>query len=558
MIRQLNIENLIIIDRLDIHFRSGLSVITGETGVGKSIIVNAVSLALGGRGKPQWLKPGCQRLSVTLDCDAGNNPAVSAWLAEHQLEQATGDCIVRRTMDKNGRSRAYINSLPVTVSQLKSLGQQLLDISGQNQHQSLVHSEQQLFILDARCQHQERIVAMQAACKRYREAQAQLQALESQEQETAAKREWLLYQYEEIKNLAAQSGEYEAIDKEHRLLSQKEVLLQTLQEAHRQLWDNPASDDIYAQLNKLQQQIEKHKTLNSHLASASTQLEEASILIKQTVDDIRHCLNAVELSEQRIQELDERLSAYNELARKYKLAPEELAAKQIELQEQLGDSAVLEKEIEQWRQRMNQAGEEYRQLADQVSSKRQADAQLLSEEVVALLSKLGMADSQLQIACHDRRQQGPREQGHEDIEFLVRTNRGQNYGSIAAIASGGELSRISLAMQLAMHSQQTVGSFLFDEVDAGIGGQVAKLMGQLLKKLSRRSQLICITHLPSIAVQGDQHYVLTKKQTKSGTQVDIALLSEEERCYEIARMMVGSRITKQSLIHAQSMLASRG
>lgn len=556
MIKQLVVENLVIIDRLDVHFHPGLSVITGETGVGKSIIVNAISLALGGRGKPQWLKPGARRLSVTLDFDADNNAMVREWLNQRQLEQENGDCIVRRTMDESGRSRAYVNSTPVTIGQLKSLGDLLIDISGQNQHQSLTRGERQTSILDARCSHDETLSAMRTACKRYGEAQRRLEEIEVGRQEIMAQKEWLKHQYEEIKNLAPQTGEYETIDKEHQLLSQKEVLMQDLQEAYTRLWENSEARDVYSELSDAKRQIEKHKRLNAHIESAGTQLEEAAILIKQAVDDVRHCLTMVDLSEERLQELNERLSAYHELARKYKVPPEELAKKQAELQEQLEDGDTVEKEIGERRRLMKRMKEEYQELAEAVSKKRRANAQKLSREVADWLGRLGMPDSRLKINFKDRRQQGPRNGGCEDVEFLVLTNRGQTYGTIADLASGGELSRINLAMQLVMRNKQTTPAFLFDEVDVGIGGQVAERMGQLLRELSAAGQLICITHSAAIAACGDQHYQVIKERAKDGTRMDITLLPEKKRPYEIARMMAGSRMTKQSLAHAQAMLKS--
>ena len=556
MIKQLSIENLAVIDRLEVHFQSGLSIISGETGVGKSIIVKAISLALGGRGKPQWLKTGKERLSVSLDFDAGDNPEVQVWLSQRQLEEETGDCIVRRTMDRHGRSRAYINAAQVSLSQLKSLGALLIDISGQNQHQSLGHADRQLAILDARCEHAKTMASVRQACERHNQAGQRLKELESQGQEAAAKKEWLLHQREEIENLAPQAGEYESIDKEQRLLSQREVLLRSLQQAYTRLWEDEEARDIYSALSEVQRQIAKHQALNDHLGSAHAQLEEAGILIKQAADDIHHCLDGIDLSEEHTQKINERLAAYNELARKYKLPPEELAAKQEELQKQIDDTNTIEEEIRQWRQKMDEAEKEYCRHADKLSESRHDGAALLGEEVSKLLNELGMPDSRFKVVFKDQRQRGPRYEGHERVEFQVRTNRGQRYGTIADIASGGELSRINLAMQLAMHKRQTVPCLLFDEVDAGIGGQVAELIGQLLKKLSASCQLICITHLASIAAQGDHHYVVSKRQLESDAQVTIGLLSEKDRRHEIARMMAG-HVTRQSLAHAQSLLESK-
>lgn len=553
MLKTLAIENLAIIERLEAEFDDGLSVLTGETGAGKSILVDAIELALGKRAQMRLVRRGARRLSISLVFDTSRVPRAAAWLEQRELAQADGGCILRRTVGADGRSQAYVNGAPTTLEQLKELASNLIDIVGQNAHQMLLSRDRHLHLLDSQCDHDDELAEVGRLARRWKEAGALLEKQMEGAQELALKREWLTRQCEELENDEVKPGEYEALEQEHRLLSRKESLKSALHEIHAALDDNDGNDAVTL-LGRAAGDVEKLRDTDPQLAAAGELIAAACEQAGEAVREVRAALERIEVSEEYFAQLERRLSRLVELAGKYRTQPAllheqlELARRQLEkLDDPKTDPETLRRERAELKA-------QYHKRAAAVGARRRKTAATLEKNVVRTLHKLSLEKADFQVRLIESEDESPKPSGQERAEFMIRTNPGQDLQPLTRTASGGELSRISLALQMALSEKQALPVLIFDEVDSGVGGATAEVVGRLLEAIGGRAQVFCITHLPQVASRATHHYRVTKEQQDDATHVRLTRLTESERRVEIARMMAGKKITRQSLEHARQML----
>ena len=553
MLKTLAIENLAVIERLEAEFDDGLSVLTGETGAGKSILVDAIELALGKRAQIRLVRPGARRLSISIVFDVQRAPRAVAWLEQRELAQADGGCILRRTVGADGRSQAYINGAPTTLDQLRELASCLIDIVGQNAHQMLLSRDRHLHLLDSQCAHGDELGALERLARRWKEARALLEEQMENAHELALKREWLERQCEELEGEEVKPGEYEALEQEHRLLSEKEMLKSALHEIHTVLDDNDGADAVTL-LARAAAGIDKLRATDPQLAAAGELIAGACEQAGEAVREVRAARERIEVSDEYFAQLEARLARLGELASKYRtraaLLHEQLELAQREL-EKMDDPDA---DPETLRRECAEIEEQYRERATVVGARRRKTAGALEKDVVRTLRKLNLAQADFRVRFIESEDDAPKASGQERAEFMIRTNPGQDLQPLTRTASGGELSRLSLALQMALSKKQPLPVLIFDEVDSGVGGATAEVVGRLLEAIGGRAQVFCITHLPQVASRATHHYRVVKEQRENTTHVRLARLDESERQVEIARMMAGEKITEQSLEHARQML----
>lgn len=551
MLTHLSINNFAIVDQLCVDFQRGMTVVSGETGAGKSIMIDALQLALGKRGDSSVVRQGEKKADIIADFDISAIPQAQAWLDAQELSQ-DGECILRRVLSADGRSKAFINGRSCPLNSLRELGSYLVAIHGQHEHQNLLQREHHRSLLDNFAKHNA-LAAKTANHYQLMTAQRkQLERLLNNSAEQQEKVQLLSYQVEELQQLSVSEGEVEQLELELKTLSQAEEILHS---GHSLLAMLDAGDQNHCssllhQSIQLQQQLpqcERVETAGELLNSALIQLEEASA-------EISHYLDHVELNPARLQEVEQRLSAIYDLARKHRIDAEQLFTLEPILSAQLAQISCSDEQIEHLQGALHSARETYLNSARKLSAQRTKAAKKLSAHIDKHLHMLGMPNAHFSIQLSEFTEQQYSAHGLEDIEFLIATNSGHSAKALAKIASGGELSRISLAIQVATAQSNTTSTLMFDEVDVGIGGGIAEVVGKLLRQLGERSQVMCITHQPQVASQGHQHLFVSKKSSKHTTSTAIIEMTQEQRVNEVARMLGGIDITPRTLDHAREML----
>lgn len=552
MLNHLSICNYAIARQLELNFARGMTVITGETGAGKSITLDALGLTLGDRSDSNAVGVYGDRAEIHAGFDIEDNAEAAKWLQERDLAHHH-ELLLRRVIFRDGRSRAYINGHPATLQDLRALGAHLVEIHGQHDHQSLLKRENQRKLLDAYARAQELSAGVAAKMRQYRKLEQQLHALNSQSAEQTARAQLLRYQVDELTLLALQAGELEELEQTQARLATAE---EALASSHRAMElccsdDNGASVSLHRAIKVLEQVAVSGRALESALQflyNAQIQVEEAEASLKEHADSL-------EFDDQQLQEIEARLSQAYQIARKHRIQPGELPELAASLQAELagidggdGARAALATELERTR-------EQALQMAQELSTRRQSAATALSEAVNALLASLHMQHCTFQAALLPVDEPGPC--GLEDVEFRICTNAGRKPLPLGRIASGGELSRIGLAIQVATTDSRKTPTMIFDEVDAGIGGGVAEVIGNQLRALGEHCQVICITHLAQVACKGHHHFVVTKRHATEHTSTTISNLDENEKVAEIARMLGGIAITEQTRAHAREMLTTQ-
>ena len=552
MLKSLAVENFTIIKKARLEFSAGMTAITGETGAGKSILLGALALALGHRAQSHYTD-GDNKLSVTLEVELNELPEISAWLEQRELS-SDGDCIVRRTLTQAGRSRAYINGVQTPLAQLHDLSSRLIEIVGQNAQQSLMRPAMHLRILDMQCDHAETLAQLRSVQQQWHVLAQQLDARLKQSGELRGRIELLTYQLKELEEFAPGDGEFNELDQTHRRLSKKETLREQAGRALA-LISEAENSNATAQITAAMQTLHGVSNTDSGLTTASEQLNAALEHLQIANDEIKNSIENADLSEQNYQHLEQRLQTYFELARKHNIRPQELAefcrARRKELDE-LENPAAHPEEIQR---QLGKLRTQYTKLANRVSEQRKTTAAALAEQVTQTLHELNMQSAEFKVTLKPNDGDEPHAAGCERAEFLVRTNAGSRFAPLIQIASGGEMSRVSLAIQAAFAAKNPVPTLVFDEVDAGVGGKTAEMVGKLLKKISRNTQIFCVTHLPQVAAQADHHFYVDKQERNNDVAIDVRELSSAHRQHEIARMLAGARITKKSLAHAREMLS---
>ena len=552
MLRSLAVKNFTIIQKAQLEFSAGMTTITGETGAGKSILIGALGLALGCRAQSQQLS-GDGKLAVTLEVELDKLPQISAWLEEQEFSGG-GECILRRTLTQDGRSRAFINGVQVPLIQLQRLSDQLIEIVGQNAQQSLLQAGKHLEILDAQCEHNDTLSKMRKTQQQWNTLRQRLKARMEQSRELEGRIELLNYQTKELEEFAPEDGEFEEIDQAYRSLSKKDLLRE---QAHKALTllDESDTGDAVSQITAATQAL--RELTDTGLVTASAQLDTALEHIQIASREIKDSLKHIEISEEDYQRLEQRLQGYLDLARKYKTKPETLAGFCRHLRKELDKIESPDASPEEMERQLGDLKMQYATLADKISQQRKTTAATLSKQVTQTLGELNMQGAEFSVVFKPHADDTPQPHGQEQAEFFVRTNAGQPPYALTRIASGGELSRVSLAIQAAFAAKNPIPTLVFDEVDAGVGGKTAEMVGKLLKKISRSTQVFCITHLPQVAAQADHHFRVDKQEKSGNVEINVTELSAATRRHEIARMMAGVEITEKSLAHAGEMLSGK-
>jgi DNA repair protein RecN (Recombination protein N) len=548
----LYIRDFAIVHKLELNLHAGLTVLTGETGAGKSILIDALALALGARAEAGVVRHGSERSEISAAFELGPRQHAAAWLRANDLFDEQ-ECVVRRVIETDKPSKGYINGRPVPMQMLRELGELLVDIHGQHEHQSLLKRDAQRQILDDYADLNETLTRLRAHYEEMTALETRRANLQREGADRNARTELLRYQVNELQALALEAHEIAQLEEEHARLSNASELLQGVQGVVQVLYD---SDDaaVSQSLARCLAKIESLSEFDPRLGALTTLLSEAAIRVDEAAGELHHYLDGLELDPQRLEWVDQRLAAAHDLARKHRVRPEELPEVLARLATELDDVENLDLNLDKLQKEIAATRASYMKIAAEVSAARKAAAQKLAREVTQQMRGLGMPDGRFEAALTPLETGQTSAQGLERIEFLVSANRGQPVKPLTKVASGGELSRISLGLQVVTAQVGRIPTLIFDEVDVGIGGGVAEVVGQQLRALGDKRQVLCITHLAQVAAQGQQHLQVTKRHQNGATVTHIHALPEDERVNEIARMLGGVEITRQTLALASDML----
>lgn len=558
MLRFLSIRDFVIVDHMDLEFAPGFTVLTGETGAGKSILIDALSLVLGERSDVDDVRNGCERAEISAEFDIGGLPELVDWLHENGFESDgddSGVCLIRRTVDVGGRSRSFINGHSATLQQLRAVGGRLVDIHGQHAHQAMLRSEAQRDLLDAFSGSQKLARTVSEVYRHWKSLQQRRLTWEQNAVTFLQEREQLEWQVSEISELNFSLDEWQILQTEHSRLSHAASLLEATQMGLEVLSEGDSAS--LAQINSVISRLHNMVDCDINLKVVLDLLESAQIQLQEGVYELGRYQQRLDLDPQRLLEMEERLSAIHTAARKYRITPAglpDMLQTVTERLEKLGprdDGEVLAREEAI-------ARDEYLKLAKKLSVARNKAAITLEQQVTAAMQTLAMEGGEFSVVLTPLEQSNAH--GMEQIEFQVSAHKGLPLRPLAKVASGGELSRISLAIQVITSKLGAAPTLIFDEVDAGIGGRVAEIVGGLLKKLGAERQIMCITHLAQVASAGDHQWQVTKSaDTVNEGKISsrIAVLKKQERVEEIARMLGGEKITETTRKHAAEMLAAR-
>ena len=553
MLRTLSIRDFVIVDSLELEFHPGFTVLTGETGAGKSILIDALALTLGERGDAAVVRAGCERADISAEFDIQPLPELVQWLRAAELEGDPGLVLLRRVIDKNGRSRAFVNGRPATQSQLREAGEWLLDIHGQHAHQSLLKPDAQRALLDAHAGLAPLAAQVAAAYRRWQKLAQARAEYETHAAQRNAEREQLQWQVRELEQLALQPDEWDAVQAEHTRLAHAAGLIEGVQAALETLSEADAA--CLPLLSGTGARLEALLGYDAGLREALELIRSGEAQVQEAVYALRHYADRVELDPQQLAAVEARMEAIHGSARKFRLAPPELPEHLLQLQARLGELEIASN-LEALVKQEQQARTSYFDLAAKLSAGRKKAAARLGKEVTQAMQQLAMAGGTFEVALNPYPTDGS-VHGVELVEFLVAANPGVEARALAKVASGGELSRISLAIQVITSKAALVPTLIFDEVDAGIGGGVAEIVGRQLKTLGRERQVLCVTHLPQVAAQADQQWSVSKSGIEGKVKTMVSVLDQKARIEEVARMLGGTEITATTRKHAAEMLSLR-
>ncbi|MHB2246029.1 DNA repair protein RecN [Pseudomonas fitomaticsae] len=555
MLVHLSVHNYAIVEHLDLELDRGMSVITGETGAGKSIMLDALGLTLGDRADSGVVRPGADKADILATFDLADIPEASAWLAERDLE-IDGPCILRRVITSEGRSRGYINGTPCPLGDLKALGELLIDIHSQHEHQSLLKTDTHRRLLDEYAGATDLARQVHLAAQRWRQTRQELERLSNSGDEQRARHQLLSYQLEELENLGLGENELEELEQEHKNLTNAETLLGIC----RQVVEQCSESDSGNVLNALTASLNRLSSVNNSvgaLGEASSLLTSAQIQVEEAVGELNRFLDNFDADPARLQYLEERLDSIYTLARKHRIQPTEVAEMQQKLLDEIEALDANDESIERLAEELASYARHYQEKARELSELRHQAAGCLASAVEQEIQRLGMPGGRFTIELRTNNNSSELQpNGLEQVELLVSANPGQPLKALAKVASGGELSRISLAIQVITAQTSRVPTLVFDEVDVGIGGPTAEIVGQLLRRLGDRGQVLTVTHLPQVAAQGHQHLFVHKVRGEQATHTAVSKLSKNDRIEEVARMLGGIDLTKESLAHAKKMVVT--
>jgi len=553
MLVQIHVSNLITIHELNLEFQAATTVITGETGAGKSVLIDAILLALGDRATGDLVRPGQEKADISLTFDVSKLPEAQQWLKNHDLNQATHECILRRTIYNDGRSRSYINGMPSTLQPLRELSEYLIQIHGQHEHQSLLKAETQRALLDRYAGHAHLVDNVHALADEWQVLNQETSQLRQLMEELTSRGEFLKFQLHELEELQLQQNEFAVLDLEHRQLAHAGELLQNINLALGLLTDHEEQNALHA-LNQALQALEKVRQVDPKITSWIEGIQNAIIHVSDTEDELRRYLDSFALDPERLSWLEQRIGTLFDMARKHKVEPNEL----YDLQQTLAaESSKLESSDARFAEltkKLSLLTEQYHTAANKLSKSRKQAAKKLADELTKIIRQLSLPHTEFNIRFETNETSVITTYGIDKIIFQIKTNAGQPLQPLAKIVSGGELSRIALAIYMTAALEHSTPTLIFDEVDVGVGGGTAEIVGKLLRQLGQTHQVFCITHQPQVAALGHQHIRVVKVQRENAHHTQIQSLSRNEKINELARMLGGVEITQKVLAHAREMV----
>ncbi|MFA0613300.1 DNA repair protein RecN [Vibrio splendidus] len=551
MLAHLSVNNFAIVKSLQLELSKGMTTITGETGAGKSIAIDALGLCLGGRSDAGMVRQGEEKTEVSAAFLLENNLHATRWLEDNELLDG-GECILRRTISKEGRSRAFINGSPVPLSQLKSLGQLLINIHGQHAHHQLMKSDYQMAMLDQYAGHLNLLKSTRNAYQAWRQADNHLKELRENSQQNQAQKQLLEYQIKELNELSIGEEEYEDLEQEHKRLSNSGELATTCQQAIELIYEGEEVNALGI-LQSANHSLIQLAELDERLAELPSLLSEAIIQIEETNNELRTYLDSIDVDPGRMAYVEERFSKVMSMSRKHHVLPEELYKHHQDLLQQVEALDCSDEKLEELANEVKNQYQSFVAKSEKLHKSRTRYAKELNKLITQSMHELSMEKAQFAIEVNNTNTH-PSPLGMDNVTFIVSTNPGQPMQPIAKVASGGELSRISLAIQVITAQKVDTPSLIFDEVDVGISGPTAAVVGKMLRKLGESTQVMCVTHLPQVAGCGHQQ-LFVAKNTKSGkTETQMHTLDEQQRVSELARLLGGSQITESTLANAKELL----
>ncbi len=556
MLKHLYIRNFAIIDELELDFKPGMTALTGETGAGKSILLGALNLVLGDRADNDSIKQGSEFAEIVAEFDIKKLDDVSSWLVSQELN-TDDECILRRRISRDGRSRAYINSTPVNLQMIRELAEMLIDIHGQHEHQSIMKSSVQRQLLDDYASHSPLLEAVSNLYVELKLVEEQLHHLQQTSNDQNDRLDLLRFQTQELDALALEENEYQTLNDQHKRLANAEKLQTTVEQAIDSLSEND-NTNIQSAVSHIINSLTEINDIDQSLEPVSEMLNEALVHIDESVSLLQNYRDDIELDPSQLADIEQRIQNILDLSRKHRVEPETLHSLHQQLQKELDDIDHVDERLDELEKEHSALQEKYLQACEKLTGSRNKAATKLNKNITKAMQTLGMNGGKFVAAITKTKSKGTAN-GLDQIEFTVTANAGQPCKAIARVASGGELARISLAIQMIIANNSKIPSLIFDEVDSGVGGGIAEIVGQHLRilgnpKTGKASQVICITHLPQVASQAHNHLRVEKQTRKKQTTSQVVTLDKEQRRQEIARMLSGVEITDQSLAHADEMI----
>ena len=555
MLLSLHIRDFAIIDELEVELRPGMTALTGETGAGKSILLDALGLLLGDRADAGAVRYGAGRADISASFDVSAIETARSWLAEQELE-LDGECQLRRVVLSEGRSRGYINGSAVPIQSLREFGERLVDIHGQHQHQSLMKRELQRQLLDSHGGHDKLLAELAGIHDDWKRTQSRIETIIGTGQDRDSRLEFLKFQLQELDELAPEAGEVERLHEELSRLANAGQLLETCGSHVARLYDDEHS--AQSAISHALSDLEPLTQIDTTLEEARELINNALIQLEEGVDQLRSYQEGLELDPQRLQWVEQRLDALHKIAGKHRIEAETLTDFQSRLGQELDTLEQADQQLQTLEQRRQQLLAQFDKCAKQLHRKRVKTAAQLSAQVSDVMQTLGMHGGRFKIAVSDSATDTMSAHGRDQIEFLVSANPGHPPQPLTRVASGGELSRISLAIQVVAATDTHIPTLIFDEVDSGVGGAVAETVGKQMELLGKHHQVMCVTHLPQVAAQAHHHLQVSKLTGDKTTRTRIRPLADDERVEEIARMLGGQKITGSTRQHAREMLQLGG
>ena len=559
MLNHVHIRNLAVVDEVEVELAAGLTVLTGETGAGKSILVDALGLALGERADSDAVRAGAKRAEITASFILKTDSKAVNWLQDNDLDEDSTapdggiECVLRRVVTTEGRSRGYINGNPAPMQSLRELGGMLVDICGQQAHQSLSKPDNQRTLVDQHGGHLQLVEKHRTAYQAWQSVQNEYTELDASQADQASRIDLLKFQVQELEALNATDGELEQLELAHKRAANANRIQEDASAALQMLYENEAAS-AYDLTSRAHNQLRELAELDPELASIANMLTEAEIQINEAADNLRHYLDSDASDSTDFNQMEARLGAMHDLARKHRVKAAELPALTERLSTELNKIEHADGTLEELQQKLAELGGKLAGHSKKLSAARKKAAKSLAAKVTSNIQQLGMPEGKFIVQLNPLEK--PSASGADRIEFQVAINPGLAPGALAKVASGGELSRVSLAIQVAASDASQNPTMIFDEVDAGVGGSTADIVGEKLRDLAASCQVLCVTHLPQVASKGHEQFRVSKLSDGQSTRTRVAHLTRDERVEELARMLGGAEITSRTRDHAEEMLAT--